>query len=122
MTQSWNESSTWNSIGGGIIEGTNAEASSKITANLGSSDPTTVSIDVTAIVQAWVNGAANYGFGIVNSSNNGFQFASSEVSSGQGSFHAPIIEVNYASAVPEPATAAILGLGLIFLKKPKRKC
>jgi len=95
MTRSWDETSTWNSIGGGVLPGTNCGAASVVTANLGNSVPTTVEIDVTDIVQGWISGDyANYGFGIINSSNNNLQFAAAENTTGSGD-HTPILEVTY---------------------------
>jgi len=95
MTRSWDETSTWNSIGGGVLPGTNCDAASVVTANFGSSDPRDVEVDVTDIVQGWINGDyANYGFGIINSSNNNLQFAAAENTTGSGA-HMPILEVTY---------------------------
>ena len=120
MTQPWSETTTWNSLGGGVIPGVNADAASMITANLGSSDPVSVSIDVTGIVSNWVQGDANYGWGIVDSVNNGIQFAASENTTGLGA-HTPILDVSFnATAVPEPATLSFLvagGAGLLLLKR-----
>lgn len=97
MTVPWTETSTWNSIGGGLIAGTNYDNSdgNAITANLGSTVPIDVNINVTSIVQSWINGDyENYGFGIINSSNDNFQFAAAENTAGTGA-HPPILEVIY---------------------------
>jgi prepilin-type N-terminal cleavage/methylation domain-containing protein len=95
MTVPWTEMSTWNSIGGGVRPGINCDAGSVVTANLGNNVPETVEIDVTDIVRSWINGDyENYGFGIINSSNNNIQFAAAENTTGTGA-HTPILEVRY---------------------------
>ena len=93
----WTETSTWNSIGGGVIPGTNCDPDPcRVEAYLGGngSVQTTVEIDVTDIVWSWINGEENYGFGIRNSSNNNIQFAAAENTTGTGA-HTPILEVTY---------------------------
>ena len=76
MNVGWTENSTWNSIGGGIVPGSNCDSATVVTANFGNNVPMTVEIDVTEIVRGWVNGDyPNYGFGFVNSKNNNLQFA-----------------------------------------------
>ncbi|MDD5134254.1 MAG: DNRLRE domain-containing protein [Phycisphaerae bacterium] len=98
MDVPWTETSTWNSIGGGVNPYVNCDAASAVTANFGNSAPSEIELDVTDIVQGWINGDyPNYGFGIVNSSNNNLQFASAEDTSG-GSAHTPILEVGYQSS------------------------
>jgi hypothetical protein len=100
MNIPWTETSTWNSIGGGVLPGTNCDAASVVTANLGGAGDvqTTVEIDVKDIAQGWINGDyLNYGFGIINSSNNDIQFAAAENTTGTGA-HTPILEVRYQSS------------------------
>lgn len=68
MTRDWNESSTWNSLSGGLAPGSDMQ-SSALGTFAGDNDPDNDygrSVDVTAAVQAWANGEANYGFGIVS--------------------------------------------------------
>ncbi len=94
MNRSWTETDTWNSIGGGVDPGDNCDSASAVTANLGNSVPITVEIDVTEIVRGWVNGDYNYGFGIINSSNNNLQFAAAENTTGTGA-HTPRLIISY---------------------------
>jgi len=128
MTSNWNESVTWNSLGGGI-NAANADLTTGITTQLGGNiDPASVSIDVTSFVTSWVEGGmANYGWGIINSSNNGLQFASSENTSGTAGWHTPILEVDYTAptAVPEPGTVILMCIGLSGIAgryRRKRTC
>ncbi|MEN6386779.1 MAG: DNRLRE domain-containing protein [Phycisphaerales bacterium] len=89
MNTAWSESSTWNSIGGGIIPGSNCDLTSAITLAPGNNVPSSLEIDVKAIVQGWINGEyPNYGFGFINSKNNNFQFAASENTTGTNA-HTP---------------------------------
>jgi len=106
MTSNWGETATWNSIGGGIISGTNATASR--TVNWGNTDPVTVSEDVAADLSAWSAGTANYGWGFVNSNKNGLQFASTENTTGTAGWHTPTLTVDY-TVVPEPTSAMLMG-------------
>ena len=75
----WDESSTWNSMSGGL-QRDDAEVSI-------AADATVINPDVTGsntitglavAVQAWSDGAANYGWAIFNDSTNGWDFASAE--------------------------------------------
>ena len=94
---------------------------SGITANFGATDPVSVSLDVTAHLVSWVeDGDPNYGWGLVNSNNNGWQFTSSEESTGGSpGWHTPRLVVDY-DLIPEPSTALLLGLGLIGLSARTR--
>ena len=64
MTSKWDESSTWNSMGGGVTIGKQTEGSPDVTY----SDPAHrgfFDIDVTSSLQAWAKGANNLGWVIV---------------------------------------------------------
>ncbi len=63
MNVPWTESSTWNSLGGGVDIGSKAEAVAD--SNTGSLGKGTLSFDVTASVQAWANGSPNHGWVLV---------------------------------------------------------
>jgi len=66
MTRDWNESSTWNSLGGGLSVG--ADMTGVIATFSGDNNPNSETmrrIDVTGAVAAWSAGAPNFGFGIV---------------------------------------------------------
>jgi prepilin-type N-terminal cleavage/methylation domain-containing protein len=92
MNTDWNETSTWNSIGRGIDPGDNCDSESAITFNPGNNVPSSLEIDVTDIVQGWINGEyPNYGFGFVNSKNNNMQFAASENTTGTNAFTPKLI-------------------------------
>lgn len=105
MTVPWTELSTWKIVGGGIRPGVNCDSSTVVTTKLGSSVPQTVEVDVTDIVRSWINGdCQNYGFGIVNSSGDNFQFAASENVAGIGA-HTPILEIAYSTVSNEPGIA-----------------
>ena len=67
MTVAWTETSTWNSLGGGVQPGSNAQGQ-PTGFFLGDNDPSldfTRSIDVTQAVLDWQGGTPNWGFGIV---------------------------------------------------------
>ncbi len=105
MTKSWDETATWNSLVGGVNPGSNADLASKVTARFGYSVATSVSIDVTSVVQGWINGDyPNYGWGIINSSSNGLEFAAIENTTGTGA-HTPTLEINYNPAAADPGVA-----------------
>ena len=70
--------STWNSLGAGVQLGTEAVATAEATSAGLFADRVTGSFDVTASVQAWVDGAPNLGWVIVANSSNGWAFRSSE--------------------------------------------
>jgi hypothetical protein len=82
MLTNWSEASTWNTMGAGIDLTNGVEA---ITfATLDCSDETgTVprlfdDVDVTASVQAWANGAPNYGWAFLPAGTDGWRWATSE--------------------------------------------
>lgn len=105
MNVPWTETSTWDSIGGGIISGSNCDSASAITTKLGNSAPMTVEIDVTDIVRGWINGDyANYGLGFVNSKNNNLQFAAAENTTGTGA-HTPRLVISYHATDNNPKIA-----------------
>lgn len=78
MLVPFSEASTWNSLGNGVQLGSEAGATAEATSTGLFADRVTGSFDVTASVQAWVNGAPNLGWVIVANSSNGWAFRSSE--------------------------------------------
>lgn len=78
MTATWSETSTWNSLVGGIQVG--VETDSKYAADSKSlvSDKGTRSMDVSTSVQAWVDGKPNYGWAVIANGTDRWQFRSSE--------------------------------------------
>lgn len=96
MLTSWNESSTWNSLSGGIsANGTEAAAVADGTVTpsvLGAA----VTFNVTATVQAWVNNsAANFGWALLANGTNGWWWNSSEASN---STLRPALTINYTTS------------------------
>jgi hypothetical protein len=61
MLMDWTESSTWTSTGTGV-QGNDVEAQVASLAQFTPSTAGPITIDVTVAVQAWADGAANYGF------------------------------------------------------------
>ena len=81
MLTDWPEACSWNDLGGdGVtpddIEATAIAEGSASSPNSGDYEY----IDVTASVDAWLNGEPNYGWGIINSSTDGWDFNTSEYS------------------------------------------
>jgi hypothetical protein len=76
----WDQATvTWNSMVDGV-QANDVEASMAIAAAITSpaTTPNNVSIDVTASVQAWANGAPNLGWALLPTSGDGFDFNTSE--------------------------------------------
>ncbi len=76
MLVPWTESSTWNTLGAGVQLGTEAIASADH--STGAVAKTTRTFDVTASVQAWVDGAANLGWLIQSAGTDRWEFRSSQ--------------------------------------------
>jgi hypothetical protein len=79
MLTDWNEATTtWNTMGGGIDDGTNGTEA----VFFGTVDPTPDDapdvINVTSLVQDWANGAANFGWAFVATTTDGWDVHSSE--------------------------------------------
>ena len=79
MLMTWPETATWNSMTGGI-QTNDTEAMSAFDAQV--SDPDSTGPEpitgLAAALQAWSDGASNYGWAIISNSSNGWDFASSE--------------------------------------------
>jgi len=76
MLLPWSESSTWNSLGSGVQLG--AEALGAADHVTGAVAKTTRTFDVTASVQAWVDGAPNHGWSIQAAGTDRWEFRSSQ--------------------------------------------
>jgi hypothetical protein len=78
MLTDWNDSSTWNSVGGGIsADDVKAAATADFTyAPTVAGEP--FYFDVSNTVQSWIDGAPNYGWAILPSGADDYQFNSSE--------------------------------------------
>jgi hypothetical protein len=77
MLVPWDESSTWNSMNAGLDQTNDVECSALLTFSV-SGDDEFDNLDVTALVQAWANGAPNYGFGFIPIGTDGWRWATSE--------------------------------------------
>jgi prepilin-type N-terminal cleavage/methylation domain-containing protein len=105
MNVDWSETSTWNSIGGGIRPGINCDSASALDINPGNGVPTSLEIDVTDIVKGWVNGEyLNYGFGFINDRSNNLQFAATENTTGTNA-HTPKLIVKTQTPDSRPKVA-----------------
>jgi hypothetical protein len=122
MVSDWSEStSTWNSLVNGI-QTDNVEASSMISLSIGANDGNSnvadsfILLDVTADVQAWVNGQANHGWAMlpfVPNGTNGLDFYSKEEVSVSSR---PKLTVNY--VIPEPASLTLVaGVAAVLLRR-----
>lgn len=78
MLVPWEESSTWESMAGGINETNGVETERSAVLIDGSQADAFDDIDVTAAVQAWANGEPNLGWALLATGSNGWDFASSE--------------------------------------------
>lgn len=83
---------------------------------------TVIELDVTAIVQNWANGDANYGFMFQSSGNaagNGLFMASSEYVGADGEVARPTLIID-GDVVPEPGSIALLAFGGALLARRRR--
>lgn len=126
MTRAWDENSTWDSLVGGLTSG--ADYGILLGEFLGDNNPDADFlrlINVQAAVQAWANGAANYGFAIlpeiISGNDDGIEFWSSE------HFYAlyrPLLEVRYlpgAGLIPSPGALGVLIAGALGASARRRR-
>lgn len=108
MTTPWNAAATWNSIGGGVLPGTNA-LSTPAVSWIGAGAPfQDMAFDLTSTVQNWSNGKPNYGLGLTGDR----EYAAFALSFDYGTAaYRPSLEVNFVP-VPGAALLAVMGLGL----------
>jgi hypothetical protein len=116
MVSDWNEATiTWNTAGNGI-SANDVEARAAASLSIGANDANTnipagaLTLDVTADVQAWVNGTPNFGWAIlpfVPNGTNGVDFLTREDAVIETR---PLLTVGF--VVPEPTSLMVLaGLG-----------
>jgi hypothetical protein len=105
MMTPWDETSTWNSKVGGILPD-GAEAALVADGILTPTVTTEgITFDVTTTLQAYINGAPNYGWVVLPTGTDGWRFNSNEFgTTGAGR---PLLEVTY---VPEGGSLAIVAL------------
>ncbi|MBP2833128.1 alkaline phosphatase family protein [Aquimarina sp. U1-2] len=97
MLTSWDENETWNTLNNGI-SANDQEAISQPDSEVSTVKKGMLSIDVTTSLQAWAKGQTNYGWAILPTRGNGWDFYSSE------GFMAPRLIVSYADQAPESKT------------------
>jgi hypothetical protein len=87
----WNEESTWDTLGGGLVpdetgvvpkpilyNDTEARATPDFTIPNPLADEVPITFNVTEAVQSWVNGAANLGWAVSQDTGSGWDFSASE--------------------------------------------
>ena len=110
MLVPWNRASTWNSMGDGISVDDHEATRVRDGLTFGHivMDKQSVQFDVTDTVQAWANGAPNFGWVFVNTGFNGWDFYSSDWI--ETDLH-PKLEVTYLepddNATPQTAVSLI---------------
>jgi hypothetical protein len=77
MLVAWDEGATWDSMGAGIATD-DAEAARSADFSTGGVDDGPATFDVTAPVQAWVNGAPNHGWALLPLGSNGWDLSTRE--------------------------------------------
>lgn len=100
--KTWNRQPTIGTVGGG--------AAGTVTPSGASTDAQPVTFDVTAMVQAWVNGTANYGWEIRNAGTTAHPIYSAH------SAYAPVLSVTYTSRPDTPHT--LMPAGTVGVTKP----
>jgi hypothetical protein len=77
MLVAWDEGASWDSMGAGTATD-DAEAARSADFSTGGVDDGPAIFDVTAAVQAWVDGTPNHGWALLPLGSNGWDFASRE--------------------------------------------
>lgn len=125
LTRPWDENSTWNSLVGGLTSP--ADLGLLLGSFLGDNNPdsdTFRAIDVTAAVQLWANGQANYGFAIlpeiISGNDDGIEVYSAQAAN---VLFRPSLEVSYTywGPVPTPGAAGVVLAGVVVLGGRRRR-
>ena len=97
MAAPWDEGSTWDSMAGGIDQTNGVETGATDALAVADVMNGLVEIDVTAAVQAWADGASNYGWAFLATGTDGWAWASSEYFD---PFRRPALLVNHSHFDP----------------------
>lgn len=122
LLRPWDENSTWNSLVGGLVAG--QDYGQLIGTFSGDNMPDgdlVRTLDVTAAMQLWANGQANYGFAIIpqiiSGNDDGIEIFSSEATN---ILLRPTLEVQYFRMIPSPGTAGMLLAGVVACSRRRR--
>lgn len=124
MNAPWSESTTWNSIGGGVTPGVQSESSpDAVTTGISVGF---LDIAVSSSLTAWANGADNQGWVIMTDSSSGSPLSYANFSTSEGyAFKRPTLTVDYTPgggpSVPEPGTMLLLASGVAAVGISRRK-
>jgi len=117
MLEDWNATTTWSSLGGdGLTPGDEA-ATLATSSHSVPTDEAITTFNVTGSVRRWAAGASNFGWAILNSGTNGWEF-NTELYTDSDPLAVALrrpqltIEFTPASPVPLPPSALLLGAGL----------
>ncbi|UII32776.1 alkaline phosphatase family protein [Fulvivirga ulvae] len=88
MLRTWSENETWNTLDNGI-QANDVEAVRHADGSVSNTSEGMLSIDVTESLQAWSDGAGNYGWAILPDGGDGWDFYSSE------GYMQPRLNINY---------------------------
>jgi hypothetical protein len=123
MTRDWNESSTWNSLSGGLTQGADFGQLIATFSGDNTSDGDILRlIDVRAAVQAWANGAPNFGLAIIpeiiGGNDDGIELHSSEFNV---AILRPSLEVLWTTGIiPSPSAAGLLAMSSAIMLRRRR--
>ena len=117
-----NRPADFGTAGGTFYEDDPAEATSAAHGSCATtsscSPPVQIDWDVTAIVQAWVDGATNFGFVLVPETTNGGMLIGTD--STLNPTLRPILSVTFDTVVPEPSAVILLGAAALLGLRSRR--
>lgn len=122
LTTNWSDSSTWNSLGGGITPGVNAESAASATAS--SLAVGWLGIDVASSLQAWAEGSLpNQGWAILSETSPWASALFLSSNYGLASLR-PTLSVDYTTptaGAPEPGTMLLVGSAVLLALGLRRR-